>query len=104
MGWVSSDDVLRSVKIKFPDRESAITFAESQGWQYQLFADEPKKETAELSRKQAPNEKKMPRIPHPIEPYDTVEQAGLESFPCSDPPAWTGVLGCHIRQSERSAK
>ena len=27
MGWVSSEDVLPKVKIRFPDRESAISFA-----------------------------------------------------------------------------
>ena len=104
MGWVSSEDVLHSVKIRFPSCDSAITFAESQGWQHQLLPDETKRETGQTSRKRPPNKKKMPRTPQPTESYDPVEEAGLESFPCSDPPAWTGVLGGHIRRSEHSVR
>nr|WP_142850361.1 ETC complex I subunit [Telmatospirillum sp. J64-1] len=36
MGWVSSDDTRRQVKMRFPDKESAIRFAERQGWAYSV--------------------------------------------------------------------
>jgi len=93
MGWVSSDDVLRSVKLRFPDRESAIAFAEHQGWRYQFLTCEPKRDTDHAARKSGPEEKTPPRHSQTAELYDPVEEAGLESFPCSDPPAWTGMQG-----------
>jgi hypothetical protein len=39
MGWTSSQDSLAHVRMGFPDRQSAIGFAERHGWRYQ--ADEP---------------------------------------------------------------
>lgn len=34
MGWVSSRDPFAHIRLRFPDRESAIDFAERQGWPY----------------------------------------------------------------------
>ncbi len=39
MGWTSSQDALAHVRMGFPDRQSAIGFAERHGWRYQ--ADKP---------------------------------------------------------------
>ena len=39
MGWTSSQDSLAHVRMGFPDRQSAIGFAERHGWRYQ--ADKP---------------------------------------------------------------
>jgi hypothetical protein len=34
MGWVGSRDLFAHIRLRFPDRESAIEFAERQGWPY----------------------------------------------------------------------
>lgn len=39
MGWVSSEDTLNQVRIKFDNKASAVAFAEGEGWQYTI--DEP---------------------------------------------------------------
>ncbi|KAI9469628.1 ETC complex I subunit conserved region-domain-containing protein, partial [Zychaea mexicana] len=41
MGWASSADYQQSLQIKFYSKESAIEFAERQGWNY--YVQEPKK-------------------------------------------------------------
>ena len=33
-GWTASDDPLAQIRLRFPDRQSATRFAESQGWNY----------------------------------------------------------------------
>ena len=40
MGWQSSADTGRQVRVRFPDRESAIAYAEARGIEYQVA--EPK--------------------------------------------------------------
>ena len=40
MGWQSSSDTARQVKMRFPDKETAIAFAESHNIAYQV--SEPK--------------------------------------------------------------
>jgi len=39
MGYTSSDDPYRSIRLKFPDRESAVEFAERQDWRYLVRED-----------------------------------------------------------------
>ena len=34
MGWKSSQDPFAHIRLRFPDRQSAIEFAEQQGWRY----------------------------------------------------------------------
>ena len=34
MGWVSSRDPFAHIRLRFPDQQSAIEFAEKQGWPY----------------------------------------------------------------------
>ncbi|KAJ1980326.1 ndufs4 NADH dehydrogenase Fe-S protein subunit [Dimargaris verticillata] len=40
MGWASSADYMQAVRMKFKTKESAIEFAEKQGWNY--YVQEPK--------------------------------------------------------------
>ena len=47
MGWTASSDPFGQIRLRFPDRQSAIEFAERQGWRYvvrdagaTLFAEE----------------------------------------------------------------
>jgi len=36
MGWTASRDPFGQIRLSFPDRQSAIQFAERQGWRYEL--------------------------------------------------------------------
>lgn len=40
MGWTASTDTCRPIRLTFPDRDSAIAFAERNDWHY-LVRDEP---------------------------------------------------------------
>ena len=35
-GWTSNDDPFRQIRLTFRDRESAVSFAERQDWDYRL--------------------------------------------------------------------
>lgn len=42
MGWTASADPYRPIRLTFPDRESAVEFAERNDWRYILREDRPK--------------------------------------------------------------
>jgi hypothetical protein len=43
MGWTSSKDMLHEVRMKFPNKESAINFAESNNINYEIIEPRQKK-------------------------------------------------------------
>jgi hypothetical protein len=43
MGWISSSDPFPQIRLHFPDRESAIEFAERQGWPYVVQEPPPRR-------------------------------------------------------------
>lgn len=39
MGWISSDDTLNQISLKFATKEAAIAHAEKQGWAYTVTVE-----------------------------------------------------------------
>jgi hypothetical protein len=43
MGWVSSDDTLNQVRLKFDSAEDAISYAQGKGWEYSVQVAQERK-------------------------------------------------------------
>lgn len=100
-GWTGSKDPKQQVRLEFPTKDTAIAFAERQGWCYQISEPklpkiEPKRyeDNFTLERLYAAAMRRggpADRSDNNSQSMNPVDEAALEWFPASDPPCWIGA-------------